>query len=92
MNHLHALLSHWQPDLSEHVGEERCVFPSRNTAAGKGLKSVSGGAGPRSWLGLFQSLDEHLVAQSTHEHRLPLSLRGWKGKQVSEALPFPTTG
>lgn len=53
---------------------------------------LSGSAGPRSWLGLFWSLGEHLVAQSAHKHRLPLSFWGWKEKQVSEMLPFPTMG
>lgn len=39
-------------------------------------------AGPAS------SLDEHLVAECTHEHCLLLSLWGWKGKQKSDP-PFP---
>lgn len=44
------------------------------------------GAGPVS------SLDEHLVAESTHEHCLLLSLWRWKGKQMSEMLPFSHHG
>lgn len=42
--------------------------------------------------GPVSSLDEHLIAESTHEHCLLLSLWGWKEKQMSEMSSFPIVG
>lgn len=62
-----------------------------DTTLGSGLLASKGRArsGQRGARELPQSLGEHLVAQRAHEHRLPLSLRGWKGgKRVSDVPPF----